>query len=160
MKKKMNNKGFSLVELIVVIAIMAVLIGVLAPTLLGNIEKSRLAKDKDAIDVLYKAWQTTAVNPDYTVPAGDYEYTVSSDGKIDITTNFSTIKFENGNSGGDAQFVNDLKEYIGDSTIKLSSKYYLKSSPAAKVTIKITTGGKVALSVTCSDSKGAYTVNE
>ena len=29
--KKMNNKGFSLVELIVVIAIMAVLIGVLAP---------------------------------------------------------------------------------------------------------------------------------
>ena len=32
MKKKMNNKGFSLVELIVVIAMMAVLIGVLAPT--------------------------------------------------------------------------------------------------------------------------------
>ena len=29
--KKMNNKGFSLVELIIVIAIMAVLIVVLAP---------------------------------------------------------------------------------------------------------------------------------
>ncbi len=36
-----NNKGFSLVELIVVLAIMAVLTGVLAPTLIRNIEKSR-----------------------------------------------------------------------------------------------------------------------
>ena len=34
MKKEMNNKGFSLVELIIVVAIMAVLIGVLAPTYL------------------------------------------------------------------------------------------------------------------------------
>ena len=31
-QKRLGNKGFSLVELIVVIAIMAVLVGVLAPT--------------------------------------------------------------------------------------------------------------------------------
>ena len=34
-EKKMNNKGFSLVELIIVIAIMAVLIAVLAPQYMG-----------------------------------------------------------------------------------------------------------------------------
>ena len=38
---KKNNKGFSLVELIVVVAIMAVLVGVLAPAYLGYVEKSR-----------------------------------------------------------------------------------------------------------------------
>lgn len=43
MKKiiRKNNKGFSLVELIVVVAIMAVLVGVLAPAYLQYVEKTR-----------------------------------------------------------------------------------------------------------------------
>lgn len=44
-----ENKGFSLVELIVVIAIMAVLTSVLAPSLLGYVEKSRMQKDDSAM---------------------------------------------------------------------------------------------------------------
>ena len=43
--KKTNNKGFSLVELIVVIAIMAVLVGVLAPTFTKYVEQSRRSTD-------------------------------------------------------------------------------------------------------------------
>lgn len=45
MKKEMNNKGFSLVELIIVIAIMAVLVGVLAPQFMKYVEQSRKATD-------------------------------------------------------------------------------------------------------------------
>ena len=40
-----NNKGFSLVELIVVIAIMAVLVGVLAPQFIKYVESSRRSTD-------------------------------------------------------------------------------------------------------------------
>lgn len=47
--KKMNNKGFSLVELIIVIAIMAVLVGVLAPQFLRYVEQSRVQKDESAM---------------------------------------------------------------------------------------------------------------
>jgi type IV pilus assembly protein PilA len=42
---KKNNKGFSLVELIVVIAIMAVLVGVLAPQFMGYVTKSKKSTD-------------------------------------------------------------------------------------------------------------------
>lgn len=47
---KMNNKGFSLVELIVVIAIMAVLVGVLAPMFIRYVEKSRESTDLQNLD--------------------------------------------------------------------------------------------------------------
>lgn len=43
--KKTSNKGFSLVELIIVIAIMAILAAALAPSLIKYINKSRLSTD-------------------------------------------------------------------------------------------------------------------
>ena len=50
-----NNKGFSLVELIIVIAIMAILVGVIAPQLILYIEKSRVAADTQYCDSIREA---------------------------------------------------------------------------------------------------------
>ena len=62
--KKSNNKGFSLVELIVVVAIMAVLVGVLAPAYLRYVEKSRLQKDVSAIGEVVAACEVAMAEED------------------------------------------------------------------------------------------------
>lgn len=66
-KEKMNNKGFSLVELIIVIAIMAILIVVLAPQYLKYVERSRNSTDLQNATEIVTALQVYAADPEATV---------------------------------------------------------------------------------------------
>ncbi|MDE7284687.1 MAG: type II secretion system GspH family protein [Lachnospiraceae bacterium] len=97
MKKEMNNKGFSLVELIIVIAIMVILIAVLAPQYLRYVEKSRVASDQNTIVEYINAMQTIAADPDIslTAPASGtastYSVTIDSTGKINVSADLQTL---------------------------------------------------------------------
>lgn len=83
-EKKLNNKGFSLVELIIVIAIMAVLIGVLAPQYLKYVEKSRQSADLDNYESMLSAIETYAADP-ATVTWTDGAISVSATGVVTPT---------------------------------------------------------------------------
>jgi len=65
--KKMNNKGFSLVELIIVIAIMAILIAVLAPQYIKYVEKSRQSADLDNWQSIVNAIQVAYADTDKNI---------------------------------------------------------------------------------------------
>ena len=90
-----NNKGFSLVELIVVIAIMAVLVAIIAPQLLKYVEKGRQSTDIQTIDNVASALQ-------------NYYADVDDHGVVTVTIN------KNGNSGDAA--ITDAK--LDDAKLK------------------------------------------
>lgn len=63
MKGKFTNRGFSLVELIVVVAILAVIVGVLAPRYAKYLEKTKWTRDCTTISVVLDACETIALDP-------------------------------------------------------------------------------------------------
>lgn len=81
-----NNKGFSLVELIVVVAIMAVLMGILVPTLVKNVEKSKKQKDRNAIEEIRNTMVTNLADPEYSDLDITFVYNDPTNKKIAITT--------------------------------------------------------------------------
>lgn len=56
--KKTNNKGFSLIELIIVIAIMAVLVAIIAPNLTKYLGSSKSSADKKNLDEIQSTINT------------------------------------------------------------------------------------------------------
>lgn len=91
-QKSLTNKGFSLVELIIVITIMAVLVGVLAPQYIKYVEKSRVSADAQQVEEFTGAMTVLASDVDVTLTSGE-TYTVTSDttGKITISDDLKTI---------------------------------------------------------------------
>lgn len=63
-QKTIGNKGFSLVELIIVIAIMAILVGVMAPQLLRYVERTRVSADTQVADSVKTAVTTAMMDPE------------------------------------------------------------------------------------------------
>jgi len=87
-RKKRNNKGFSMVELIIVIAIMAALVGILAPQYIKYVNKSRLAAENTAADELIKAAQVVVSDPDAGITSVTITYVAA--GTISVTAKTPT----------------------------------------------------------------------
>ena len=64
-----EREGFSLIELIIVIAIMAILIGVVALAVIPYLEKSRVGKDQQTVDTVYGVFQATLADQKITADA-------------------------------------------------------------------------------------------
>lgn len=68
MDKRLNDKGFSLIELVITVAIMVVLVGVLSATILKYMDRTKYGKDISALDSLNVAVQAYAADPEAEIP--------------------------------------------------------------------------------------------
>ena len=128
------NKGFSLVELIVVIAIMAILVGVAVPVYTSYISKAQDASDVKMLDTLNNACEI--VNVEYNVSikytANGKEVTATITG---VTSNDKTDAMAQLNS----ILGNDYAVDPAAGTVKIT----LNSEPVAYTTTPA--DGEVAL---------------
>jgi len=113
-RNKLNNKGFSLVELIIVMAIMAILVGAVTPQVIKYVEKSRETKDLQVLQTVFTAAQTAIMTDEEALKDG-----VS----ITLTALFAKTT-------GIKPVETDMMELLGeDLSLKLASK---KATDASK----------------------------
>ncbi len=102
MNKKMDNKGFSLVELIIVIAIMAILVGVLAPQFIKYIESSRQSTDISAASE-YKSAVEAYVAEHGEEVSGDIVVTATVNG-IHANVNLADVGLSDASGTNESKF--------------------------------------------------------
>lgn len=152
-QKSMNNKGFSLVELIIVIAIMAILIGVMAPSLLKYVERTRVSSDTQLADTVRTAVRTAMMDP---VVLNDTDANTAI-ATFNATSSTSHMLLSGINTPDGNEFADAVAETLGVTAATLGDvSKELKSTPATAgtaMTIEIWSinGNDVGVQITNSD---------
>jgi len=92
--KKMNNKGFSLVELIVVVLIMAIIAVALAPQVMKWVENSRKSTDIENYNALVEAANVASTNEAFLKVVDSTGVTIKMGASSTTTTGTGNTQLE------------------------------------------------------------------
>ncbi len=141
-ERKKDNKGFTLVELVIVVAILAILVGILAPQYTKYVEKSRKSADVDNMDEIVKAVQV------YVVDKG-----AQKGGNTDVAE-FKITLADTGADISNKDVETGVKEYLPNyGKISLKSKQW-GDNPTVKM--KIDKEGTVKITETTPPAFASY----
>lgn len=162
-----DKEGFSLVELIIVIAIMAILIAVVALAVIPYLEKSRVGKDQQAIDTVYNAFQSCVadqkITKDLTVEIPNGAAATATVSAGETATSATVLKFMadalGGTGAGDIHSTTSDKLESADAK---GEKIVCKYIAATKVMVVYAAGtkGKDTEIFSCNQAKTAISAAE
>jgi len=143
--KKTSNKGFSLVELIVVIAIMGVLMVVLAPQYLRYVEKSRLQKDNSMISEIAEVIKIACADDNIAQNiAGKIVISTGNTANANKEFDFADGSAQNTGTGKEG-ILGELRAAIADKPATTSSTYKTVNTPIKFEVEYSTTSGSYAV---------------
>ena len=149
-QKSIGNKGFSLVELIIVIAIMAILVGVMAPQLLRYVERTRISADTQVADSVKTAITTAMLDP--AVISAD---TPGIPGTLPATLNLATAANFTGAFGDAVAQTLGYARVAAMTDTDTGIVSELQSNGATGITAVIdATGNRVTVTITGSHADG------
>ena len=88
LKKLTNKKGFTLMEMLIVVAIIAVLVAIAIPTFNGALTKSKEAADVANVRATYAEWQTAMLTENTKAPADKDAFLKGPAGNDTLTLNY------------------------------------------------------------------------
>ena len=88
LKKLQNKKGFTLMEMLIVVAIIAVLVAIAIPVFNGALTKSKEAADVANVRATYAEWQTAMLTENTKAPADKEAFLKGPAGNDTLTRNY------------------------------------------------------------------------
>lgn len=88
LKKLQSKKGFTLMEMLIVVAIIAVLVAIAIPVFNGALTKSKEAADVANVRATYAEWQTAMLTENTKAPADKDAFLMGPTGNDTLTLNY------------------------------------------------------------------------
>ena len=157
-KSFLNQKGFSLVELIIVIAIMAILVAVMVPVLMKWIEKSNVSSDTQLADTVRGAFLCAITDARVLADSASNPYFgYMEDGSSTIKDSNLGMKITELNSSG-CVMEESVEEILGMQVWEVNKHLKSKHENDSELWVMLK-GGNVIVTITKTDSSGKKVTN-